>query len=38
MELGWIALGALLGLAFIAGGAAAYWWWIGRKRMSTNRK
>jgi len=32
MEIGLIALGALLGLAFIAGGAAAYWWWVGRKK------
>jgi len=32
MELGLIALGALMGLAFIAGGALAYWWWVGRKK------
>lgn len=32
MDKGLIALGALLGLAFIAGGALAYWWWVGRKK------
>jgi len=32
MDKGLIVVGALLGLAFIAGGAAAYWWWVGRKK------
>ncbi len=32
MDKGLILVGALIGLAFIAGGALAYWWWVGRKR------
>lgn len=32
MDKGFIVLGALIGLAFIAGGGFAYWWWKSRKK------